>query len=317
LAAFGDGSVKGQLAYAGSGWSGQFQFSGATILAPGVALPLKHAQGNVVFTPTNLDVAHFNATFADHDLQGSYHYNQSAKRPERLHVELAAATFDQLTAALEPAWREPGLLARLPFTKRSIAPWLAARNLEGDIAIASFVVNQGNPGPFSTRFIWQGVNLQLSALQLALPEGSLKGTATVNFAGRVPASKFQGKLVGYHWGGGVVDTEGIAESSGVGLDALRSLHASGTFAASDVSLSLNEDFAKLSGGFEVSFTSGWPQIHLSKVQAVQPEQEWSGEALSNSDGQLVFDLVNGDRQMHIVSILTPPPPTSPAAVAQK
>jgi len=317
LAAFGDGSVTGELSYEKLGWSGQFQFIGATILAQGVGMPLKHARGNVVFTPTNLDVAHFTATFADNDLEGSYHYNQGAKRPERVHLELATANVDQLVAALEPAWREPGLLARLPFTKRSIAPWLAARNLEGDISIARLAVNPNSAGPCAARFVWQGVNLQLSGLQLQLPEVSLRGTAAVNLAGRTPATIFKGKTTGYHWGGGLVDTEGVVESSGLGVDALRSLHGSGTFLASGVSLSLNEDFEKLSGGFEFSFAAGWPQLHLSKVQAVQPEQDWSGEALSNSDGQLVFDLGNGDRQLHIVSILAPPPPTSPAAVAQK
>jgi hypothetical protein len=38
--------------------------------------------------------------------------------------------------------------------------------------------------------------------------------------------------------------------------------------------------------------------------------------LSNSDGQLVFDLGNGDRQLHIVSLLSPlAPVVSPAASA--
>jgi hypothetical protein len=209
------------------------------------------------------------------------------------------------------------LLARLPFTKRSVPPWLAARNLEGDIAISRFGLNQSSFGLLNTRFVWQGVNLQLANFQLVSPDAFLKGGGSVNIASRTPALKFKGKLTGYHWGGGSVDVEGVAESAGTGLDALRSLHASGTFSASDVSLSLNEDFAKLSGGFEFSLAPGWPQIHLAKVQAVQPEQDWSGEALSNSDGQLVFDLGNGDRQLHIVSILAPPPSTSPAAVAQK
>jgi len=218
---------------------------------------------------------------------------------------------------LEPAWREPGLLARLPFTKRSVPPWLAARNLEGDIAIARCGLSQNSSGSLNARFVWQGVNLQLTNFQLLSSDASLKGGGSVNFAARAPIAKFNGKLTGYHWGGGTVDAEGVVESTGVGLDALRSLHANGTFSASDVSLSLNEDFAKLSGGFEFSLASGWPLIHLAKVQAVQPEQDWAGEALSNSDGQLVFDLGNGERQLHIVSILAPPPPTSPAAVAQK
>jgi hypothetical protein len=68
---------------------------------------------------------------------------------------------------------------------------------------------------------------------------------------------------------------------------------------------LNEDFEKVSGLFDLSFAGGWPKLHLSKIQAVQGNDDWNGEASSNSDGQLIFDLGNGDRQLHIVSILAP------------
>jgi hypothetical protein len=80
---------------------------------------------------------------------------------------------------------------------------------------------------------------------------------------------------------------------------------------------LNEEFDKVSGAFELSFAEGWPKLHLSKVQAVQPNDDWSGDAVSNGDGQLIFDLGNGERQMHIVGMLAPAQPAVPAAVAQK
>jgi hypothetical protein len=169
-----------------------------------------------------------------------------------------------------------------------------------------------------TRFAWQGVNLQLSGLQILSPDISLRASGTVNLAARAPNARFKGSVNGYRWGGGTVDAQGQVESSGAGIDALRTLHAVGSFSGTAVSLSLNEDFDKVSGAFELSFASGWPKLHLSKVQAVQPNDDWSGEALSNSDGQLIFDLGNGDRQLHIVSLLAPSsPPVAPAAVAQK
>jgi AsmA protein len=326
LAAFGNGGdavVTGELQYdntpaTAGGWSGDFEFSHATLSAVGVALPLEQAQGALVFTPTSLDVPHFSAAWAHNALSGNYHYNQKSKIPERLHLELDASALEQLIAALEPAWREPGLLARLPFTTRSVPAWMAARNLEGDIAIAHFLVNDNDLGPLNARFLWQGVNLQLSTLDLRSPDVSLRASGTVNLAARLPNARFKGALSGYRWGGGSVDAQGEVQSSGADLDALRSLHAAGSFSATAVTLSLNQDFDKVSGAFELSFAAGWPKLHLSKVQAVQPNDDWSGEALSNRDGQLIFDLGNGDRQLHIVSSLAPPPPVAtPAAVAQK
>jgi AsmA protein len=292
------------------GWSGQFQFSNATLAAPGIALPLKQAQGHVVFNPGNFDLTHFSATVGERVVQGTYRYNQTAKRQERLHLELQEAEFEEIAAALEPAWREPGLLARLPFTKRSIPDWMAARNLEGDLSVARFRMNKIDLGPLNTHFVWEGANLQVSGLDLRMPDGSLNGSGTIDLAARAPAAHFKGAVSGYRWGGGTINAEGEIESSGTGADSLRSLHAVGKCWGTDVSLSLNEDFEKVSGAFELSFAGGWPKLHLSKVQASQRDEDWNGEALSNSDGQLIFDLGNGDRQLHIVSILAPAPPVA-------
>jgi len=323
LGALSDGAVTGELRYAGGkegGWSGDFQFLNATLTPPGVALPLKHAQGRVVFTPANLDLAHFTAELGEHSLQGSYRYNEAAKRQEHIHLELAETGGDELTAALEPAWREPGLLARLPFTKRSIPEWMAARNLEGDLTIGHFVVNKNDLGPVTSRFVWQGVNLQVVGLHFSVPDGPVNcpvnATGAVNLAARMPNARFKGTLKGYRWGGGSVDAEGELQGSGTGMDGLRSLHATGKFSGTELSLSLNEDFDKVSGVFDLSFDSGWPKLHLSNLVAVQGNDDWNGEALSNSDGQLVFDLGHGDKQLHIVSILAQPQPAaSPVAVA--
>jgi hypothetical protein len=324
LAAFGEGSVTGELDYDNGGaptpnappatpggWSGQFQFADATLTASGVDTPLTHAQGRASFTPASFDLARFSATLWQHTVQGSYHYNLAVKRQERIHLDLAAADLKPLAAALEPAWREPGLLARLPFAKRSVPAWMSARNLEGDIAVAQLSVNQSIVGPLTARFVWQGVNLQLSNLRIRLPEGDIKGAGTVNLAAREPNARFKGTLSGYRWGGGTVDAEGEVQSSGAGADSLRNLRASGAFWGADVSLSPNDNFDKVSGAFDLSFAGDRPKLHLSKLQAVQRNDDWSGEATSNSDGQLIFDLGNGDRQLHIVSAIAPAQPLTP------
>lgn len=337
LAAFSadkEGAVTGELRYdnaignaananpgvdqdaASSGWSGQFQFSNATLNVPGVAVPLKHAQGHVVFDPENFDLSRFSATLEQYPVQGTYRYSQAATRQERVHLELQDVDFEQIAAALEPAWREPGLLARLPFTKRSIPDWMAARNLEGDLTIARFRLNKTELGPLNARFVWAGANLQIAGLDLRMPDGSVNGSGLVDMAARAPSAHFKGAVSGYHWGGGTINAEGEFDTVGSGADSLRSLHAVGKCWGRDLSLSLNEDFEKVSGAFELSFAGGWAKLHLSKVQAVQHSEDWNGEALSNSDGQLIFDLGNGDRQMRIVSILAPAPPAaSPAASA--
>ncbi len=323
LAAFSggkEGTITGDLHYDNAtttpaGWSGQFQFSSATLTTPAVSVPLKRAQGRVAFTPETFDLSRLSATIDDLPVQGSYRYNQTAKRQEHIHLELQDVDFQKLTAALEPAWREPGLLARLPFTKRTVPDWMAARNLDGDLSVAHLHLNKNDLGPLNTHFVWQAANLQITSLDLHSPDLSLNGSGVIDLKARVPAAHFKGTLSGYHWGGGVVNADGEFDSAGTGADTLRSLHAVGSFAGTDLSLSLNEDFEKVSGAFDLTFDSGWPKLHLYKVIALQHGEDWNGDAVSNSDGQLVFDLLNGDRQLHIVSILAPPPAASPAASA--
>jgi hypothetical protein len=313
------GDAKPDASTLPAGWSGQFQFSNATLNTP--------AQGHVIFHPDTFDLSRFSAMVDQTAVQGSYHYSQAAKRQEHLHLELQKADLGQIAAVLEPAWREPGLLARLPFTKRSIPDWMAARDLEGDISVVHLSVNSNDFGPATAHFIWQAASFQMTDVDLHLPEGlgvgPITGSGTIDLKARTPAAHFSGTLSGYRWGGGSVDADGEFDSAGSDADFVRNLHATGRFSGSDLSLSLNEDFEKVSGLFDLTFDSGWPKLHLSKVRAVQHDEDWNGEALSNSDGQLVFDLLNGDRQLHIVSILAPASsPASPAAsdtqkVAQK
>jgi AsmA protein len=313
-----EGTITGDLHYDNAtttpaGWSGQFQFSGATLTIPAVSAPLKHAQGRVAFNPDTFELSRLSATVDDLPVQGNYRYNQTAKRQEHVHLELQDVDFPKLTAALEPAWREPGLLARLPFTKRTVPDWMAARNLEGDLSIAHLHVNKNDLGPLNTHFVWQAADLQITSLDFRSPDLTVSGSGTIDLKARVPTAHFKGTLSGYHWGGGVVAADGELDSAGTGADTLRSLHAVGNFTGTDLSLSLNEDFEKVAGAFDLTFDSGWPKLHLYKVLALQHGEDWNGDAVSNSDGQLVFDLLNGERQLHIVSILAPPPAASPAA----
>lgn len=328
LAALNDGYVTGQFAYTSegvtspklakpSGWSGQFDFLNASLIAPGLAGSLKHAQGHAFFSPSNFDLPHFSAIFDQQPISGSYHYNVAAKRPERLHVELASADLTRISAALDPVFSDRGLLERLRFTKRSIPPWLAARNLEGDIAVGRLSVNKMDLGALSAHFLWQATNLQFSPLQLHLTEGSLKATGSINVSTYSPRLQLSVTATGFRWGGGSVTAEGEVQTSGTGADSLRNLRATGTFSGEDVSLSDSESFQTLSGQFTFSFSDEWPDLRLSRIRAVKEEEEWSGEATSRSDGKLVFDLENGGRQLHVISPLTSQKKQSPASLVEQ
>ncbi len=310
LAMLNTGALTGTLVYQHEGsqrpsWSGQFQFTDATLNAPGVAVPLEHSQGLVTFDDTTFDLDRLSTTLGQQAVYVSYRYNASAKRPEHIHVQMPSADLDQMERALDPTLKAQGLLARLRLSRRSIPTWLAGRNLEGDLSIGHFTVNQTDLGPLSARFVWQGTNLQFTSVQLNLPEGLIRAHGLVNIASYSPRWRFSAKVTGFPWGGGLLNAEGSFESSGTGVESLQHLHANGTFSGDDLNLTADDAFSKVSGAFDFSFEDGWPDLRLSKLEASDGEDAWNGGATSQSDGKLIFDLEHAGRQRRVISSLLP------------
>lgn len=330
LAVFTGGNISGQLNYlrtadadqpAGTGkssWSGQCELVDGTLRLPDLISPLTHVQGRIIFGPQTFDLTHFSARLGDNALQASYHYNAGAKRTERVRIEIPSAALEQLEAELRPSLQAQDLLVRLRVMRRSIPPWLADRSLEGDMEVDRLSAGDTLLGSFASHFVWLGPNIRFTSLQLAHGDTLVHGQGSVNLSSYSPRWNFEGSAAGLSWGGGLVNANGEGESSGTGVDSLRNLQASGTFQGEDVSLSATDFFDNVSGHFEFSFAGDAPHLRLSGIDALQDENEWNGEAVSEGDGKLVFDLAHAGRQLHVISTLmpeTPPSPTHASAVA--
>lgn len=315
LSAVHGGTLTGHLGYSEepsipSAWSGELQFAGATINAPGLAIPLEHSEGRVNFDGSTFDLEHFSATWGHNAVYATYRYNLAAKRPERMAIQIPGADISELEAALDPMLRAQSLLARLRLTRRSIPGWLAERNLDGDLAIDRFSVNGIKLGRLSARFTWEGTSFDFAALQLRLPEGLVRGRGTMNLASSSPSVHFDASGTGFPWRGGVLNAQGEFQTSGTGGDSFQNLRAAGTFTGANMRLSGDDAFRTVSGNFEFSFADGWPNLRLSKVEADDGEDAWEGEAASQSDGKLILDLEHDGQQRRVVSTLAPEAPAA-------
>jgi hypothetical protein len=313
-----DGQLSGQVAYRKVAnedplWSGQVRFSQAALELPALAVPLQRAEGRVKFDQSELELTQLKAAIGSRMLRGSYRYNPDGRRPEHLHIEMPAADLGEIQALLAPMLEAQGWLARLRVAKRRVPDWLAQRNLEGEFDVAKFSVADASLGPLWTHFIWQGTNVQFSSVRLRLPAGILRAEGTVNLSSYSPRCAFTADVSNYEWGGGLLSAEGSFDTEGVGGESLRNLHATGSFSGSHLNLSPEDAFSKIAGDFSFSFADGWPHLQLSKVQASEEESAWTGEAASQSDGKLVFDLQHAGQQRKIVSSLMP---ENPSAVSQ-
>jgi hypothetical protein len=212
---------------------------------------------------------------------------------------------EDLEAMLQPTLESKSWLSRLGVVRRSIPPWLATRNLEGDISINNFAVSDAPLGRLSARFLWQGTTLDVLSLQVKMPEGTLKTEGKISLSSYVPQFDFKGSVDHFPWRGGLVDAEGTFQTKGTGEQRLRSLQATGSFVGTDVALGGDDSFDRVTGTFEFSFAEGWPDLRFPKVLASDGEDDWIGEAASQSDGKLVFELAHGGKQRKVISLLTP------------
>ncbi len=162
-----------------------------------------------------------------------------------------------------------------------------------------------NLAALASHFVWQGTNLQFTSLQVKLPEGALGGRGTVNLASYSPQSRFTASVTGFPWRGGLLNADGQFQSSGTGVESLQHLHANGSFSGENLNLSPDDAFNKVSGLFDFSFENGWPNLRLSRIQASDGDDAWNGEAASQSDGKLIFDLEHAGRTRRVVSTLLP------------
>ncbi len=307
------GSVTGDLSYkrdegAPAAWSGQLDFAGAAFNAPGLAVPLDQAKGRATFDDSTLDLTHFSSVLGAQQVYASYHYNAAAKRPARMHVELPSADLTDIEAALSPALQDQSLLGRLGVSRRNIPSWLATRDVEGDLVIPDFSMEQIKLGGLSSHFLWQGTTLQLSALHLKMPQGRVDAHGTVTLSAYSPRYSFSATVDAFPWRGGFLSADGEFQTLGTGADAFDHLHADGSFSGQDLNLSVDDTFDRLSGLFDFSFSGGWPNLKLSKLQVEDGEDAWNGEAASQSDGKLIFELEREGHQRRIISTLAPETP---------
>jgi hypothetical protein len=305
-----DGNLTGhfQVGYLASApeWSGQAQFSQATLNIPGLAVPVDHLQGKATFDENTFDMPRMSGKLADSSFTGSYRYSAAAKHPQHLRLEFPTEDLTTLEATLAPSLTDEGLLSHLPFTRRAVPVWLANRNIEGDLAIAKCTINQTPVGTCYTHFIWQALTVQLTDLQVASPTGKLAAAGTIALAARLPRYHLAMKVENLPWSGGTLQLSGNVETSGLNLAALQNVHAAGDFLGEDLTFPGSDPLNSVAGHFSFAFNGTAPALKLSNVEARQNQATWSGDGLTNSDGKLLLDLTSGDRQLHLATDLAPP-----------
>lgn len=314
-----DGRLTGELHYDQSGedagaapaaWSGSFRLAHATLRLPALARALIDCSGRVAFDNASFSLTHFSGRIGGSVFHASYRYIAASKTPERLSLQMPAATLVGIQREIEPALLPGSLLARLRFTRRHLPAWLRERDMQVDVAIGKFSVRGEPLGALRAHLIWRGPDVDFLSLRLRPPEGIVWGHGDANLSADVPRYHFVFGASGIPWKDGLLSAQGELTASGFGSQVLDGVHATGTFAARDVAFSPDDMFRSIQGGFAFSLPDGRPDLEATGITATDDRGAWTGELESRSDGKLIANLQRGGDQRHVFGDFKPSAPAS-------
>jgi hypothetical protein len=111
--------------------------------------------------------------------------------------------------------------------------------------------------------------------------------------------KLEGRIRRFNWKNGFVDFEGVAETSGTGLQLLSRLRADGKFHARSLTLNAETAVGTASGEFDLALSRSGPQWKLTAVEAAMGSERFNGEGGTQADGRLLLDLASPARTMSV------------------
>ncbi len=147
------------------------------------------------------------------------------------------------------------------------------------------------------RLLWDGYLVRLADIQSAVAGGKFAGDIAIDLSQREPQYRIPGSITGLSWKSGKMDVQGEAVTYGFGANLLANLHASGSFRGRAVELSGPETWDSANGCFEWAWSPRNSRLKLSQLVLTAGGETWLGSAETQSDGQLLLNVSNGDRKL--------------------
>ncbi len=275
-------------------WSGRYELQGAEIALPDLASPVR-LSAVVSFEDTRLQITRMRGRAGKIHFEGDYH---SSPNTARLRLVVPELDLAELAHAMRPLINgEEGLLARLRLRRHREPAWLAGRDLTGTLDVPSLLASGVSLGSAQAQLSWQGASLALDNITWRRGDAEGSGKLAVNFAA-VPRFHLTGHVDGLSWREGTLRFEGSLSAAGAGVSLVDSALAQGTFAAEGIQLSPDTIFDQMTGNFHLTFAGGRPRVRLENLQATQGAEVFAGQADTQDDGKILFELASSRRQIH-------------------
>jgi len=275
-------------------WSGAFELQNTQLDLPGVATPLRIVSAAVEIDAGKVQIKNLRGHLGEVPVQAEYHFDIGGG-PHSLRLIASQASLAELQRLFLPTLRRrQGFLARF---RRAPAPeWLQDRNIEGTIQIRRLALDNEPVCAFKTRIAWNGTTAQFTNATCTLDDLEASGRITINLAGSVPQYRLSGTIENFESPNGNYDFEGEFGSSGLGAEVLLNASSKGVFTGRDVRLSNDTTLREVTGAFELTPALTGPRLALSKIQASDGVDSFTGQGTGLADGRIVLDLTTAAKR---------------------
>ncbi len=286
-------------------WTGDYGLQSTTIEVPGLASPLRIASAEVRVDKDQIQINRLRARLGELSIEGDHRQFLEPGRTDHFRIVVAEAQIGELERLFLPTLRrQRGFFARFQNAAK-LPEWLKERQTEGTIQIRNLRQGDTELGSARARVIWNGAIVQFPNIETHFKEMNGAGKMTVNLAGALPQYRLSGRLRDIGYRDGTLDIDGALETSGIGPALLRNARADGTFNGTDIALAPDAQVDEIAGEFRLEPSTIGPRLALSRVQLTQGQDVLHGQAVSQPDGRIVFELTSGHKQVRLSGMLLP------------
>src|SRR5581483_2606479 len=278
---------------------------------PGIAAPLRIASAAVQIDDGKVQIRNLRGHLGTVPVQVDYRFD-IAGGPHSIRLTAADASLPELQRLFLPTLRRrQGFLANLRLRRAPAPEWLQDRNVEGTIQIRRLALDAEPVCAFKAHIAWSGTAAQFTNATCTLDDLETSGRITINLAGSIPQYRLTGTIDNFESPNGEYDFEGEFGSSGLGTDVLLNASSKGAFTGRDVRLSNDTTLREITGAFDLTPALTGPRVALTKLQATDGVDSFTGQGTGLADGRIVLDLTTAAKRQvkltgSLFAVRTPP-----------
>lgn len=292
-----DGSVRYERKGQAPGqWSGSFDVQNAQLDLPGIAAPLRVISAGVEVENGKVQIRNLRGRVGPVAIQADYRFDL-AGGAHLMRLNAGEADVADLERLFMPTLRrKQGFLANLRLQTAPVPGWLKERDIEGTVQIKRLVREDAPLCTLKAHLTWTGTDAQLTNATCVQDDMEAAGRVVINLAASTPQYRLSGQVRNLDYHDGTLDFEGRFDTAGTGTDLLLNAASQGVFTGRDIQLSTDTTLRDISGAYQLSTGVTGPRLVLTRIQASDGVDAFTGQGASLTEGRIVLDLTTAAKK---------------------